>query len=82
MIIRNANATNIALRKVAVSLSLADSIDLRIILSVLYIMTEVIRYEKELESDDFKQIVENFTYELSKYTFYFLYYFSNFKWKN
>lgn len=50
----------------AVSLSLADSVDLRIILSVLYIMTEVIRVEKETATDDFKQIAENFSNELSK----------------
>lgn len=51
------------MRKVAVSL--ADSIDLRIILSVLYIMTEVIRTEKVAGSADFKEIVESFTNELS-----------------
>lgn len=63
-IYRNSSATNIAMRKVAVSL--ADSIDLRIILSVLYIMTEVIRTEKVAGSSDFKEIAESFTNELSK----------------
>lgn len=52
------------MRKVAVSL--ADSVDLRIILSVLYIMTEVIRNEKAAGSNDFKEIAETFTNELSK----------------
>lgn len=53
------------MRKVAVSL--ADSVDLRIILSVLYIITEVIRAEKESASDDFKDIAEQFSNELSKW---------------
>lgn len=61
----NSSAANIAMRKVAVSL--ADSVDLRIILSVLYIMTEVIRSEKAAGSDDFKEIAESFTNELSVY---------------
>lgn len=52
------------MRKVAVSL--ADSVDLRIILSVLYIIAEVIRAEKEVGSADFIDIVEQFTTELSK----------------
>lgn len=53
------------MRKVAVSL--ADSVDLRIILSVLYIITEVIRCEKVADSIDFKDITESFTNELSKF---------------
>lgn len=61
---RNSSATNIAMRKVAVSL--ADSVDLRIILSVLYIITEVIRNEKVAGSSDFKDIAETFSNELSK----------------
>lgn len=60
---RNSSATNIAMRKVAVSL--ADSVDLRSILSVLYIITEVIRAEKVAATDDFKDIAEQFTNELS-----------------
>lgn len=52
------------MRKVAVSL--ADSVDLRIILSVLYIMTEVIRNEKAAGSMDFLEIADTFTNELSK----------------
>lgn len=61
---RNSSATNIAMRKVAVSL--ADSVDLRTILSVLYIITEVIRAEKVAASDDYRDIAEQFTSELSK----------------
>lgn len=52
------------MRKVAVSL--ADSVDLRIILSVLYIITEVIRAEKVAGSEDFAHIAESFTNELSE----------------
>lgn len=52
------------MRKVAVSL--ADSVDLRIILSVLYIITEVIRAEKVAASEDFIDIVEQYTNELSE----------------
>lgn len=55
------------MRKVAVSL--ADSVDLRIILSVLYIITEVIRCEKVAGSSDFKDIADTFTNELSKLNF-------------
>lgn len=51
------------MRKVTVSL--ADSIDLRIILSVLYIITEVIREEKVSGSVEFKEVAETFTNELS-----------------
>lgn len=57
------------MRKVAVSL--ADSVDLRIILSVLYIITEVIRNEKVAGSSDFKDIAETFSNELSKLFFCF-----------
>lgn len=53
------------MRKVAVSL--ADSVDLRVILSVLYIITEVIRAEKIAASEDFTDICESFTNELSMY---------------
>lgn len=62
---RNASTANNALRKVAVSL--ADSVDLRLILSVLYIMTEVIRSENEAGSEDFQEIAESITNELSVY---------------
>ncbi|XP_055707630.1 striatin-interacting protein 1 homolog isoform X4 [Phlebotomus papatasi] len=60
--IENATTANVAMRKVAVSL--ADSVDLRVILSVLYIITEVIRNEMTSEQEEFQQIVENFKQEL------------------
>ena len=49
------------------AVSLADSVDLRVILSVLYIITEVMRAEKESGSDEYAQLVVNFTTEISKY---------------
>lgn len=52
-----------AIRKVAVSL--ADSIDLRIILSVLYIITEVMRAEKSADGE-FRQQVDDFIVEISE----------------
>lgn len=48
-------------------MSLADSIDLRVILSVLYIITEVMREEcKRLDDSIYKHFVEAFKEELSK----------------
>lgn len=52
------------MRKVAVSL--ADSVDLRVILSVLYTITEVMRAEKVSESTEYTGLVDNFSAELSK----------------
>merc|ERR1719219_2612749 len=50
----NASAATNAMRKLAVSL--ADSVELRVILSVLYIMTEVLRTSDDHEvRDSFKQ---------------------------
>ncbi|XP_015112692.1 striatin-interacting protein 1 homolog [Diachasma alloeum] len=61
--IENSTAASSAMRKLAVSL--ADSVDLRIILSVLYIITEVMREEsKSLESTPYKDNVLNFKEEL------------------
>ncbi|XP_066598127.1 striatin-interacting protein 1 homolog [Prorops nasuta] len=45
--------------------SLSDSVDLRIILSVLYIITEVMREElKDLQNSSYKKLVESFKEEL------------------
>ena len=60
---RNSTTATSAMRKLAVSL--ADSIDLRVILSVLYIMTEVMREElKNIEHSEYKDIVEAFKEDL------------------
>jgi len=51
------------MRKLAVSL--ADSIDLRVILSVLYIITEVMREElRNVEHSEYKDNVEAFKEDL------------------
>ncbi|XP_055910947.1 striatin-interacting protein 1 homolog [Eupeodes corollae] len=47
------------------NVSLADSTDLRVILSVLYIITETIRDEKEKDSEDYKNIAESFVNEIN-----------------
>lgn len=52
------------MRKLAVSL--ADSQDLRIILSVLYIITEVMRVERTFEYSEYKNLVDTFCFELGK----------------
>jgi N1221-like protein len=63
--IENSTTANVAIRKIAVSL--ADSIDLRVILSFLYIITEVMRAEKEVTDDDTnKDLVEAFILEISQ----------------
>lgn len=59
----NATATT-AMRKLAVSL--ADSTDLRIILSVLYIIVEVIRSVSEEDSPEWHQVAETFRHDISK----------------
>ncbi|XP_058820385.1 striatin-interacting protein 1 isoform X1 [Topomyia yanbarensis] len=61
--IDNSSTANIAIRKVTVSL--ADSVDLRVILSVLYIVTEVMRAEKESGCEEYAQLVSNFTNEIT-----------------
>lgn len=61
---RNSYAANVAIRKIAVSL--ADSVDLRTILSILYIITEVMRAEKENDSEDFRKIVSAFQNDICK----------------
>lgn len=62
--IENAATANVAIRKIAVSL--ADSIDLRVILSVLYIITEVMRAEKERTDSEHLNLVDAFTQEISQ----------------
>lgn len=47
------------------NVTLADSADLRVILSVLYIITETIRDEKEKNSEDYKMIAESFIQEIN-----------------
>lgn len=47
-------------------LSLADCEDLRIILSVLYIITEVIRYEKEQNTEKYQSLFESFSQDICK----------------
>lgn len=53
------------MRKIAVSL--ADSQDLRVILSVLYIITEVIRMEHLCEASEYKDEIEAFIFEIGKF---------------
>uniref|UniRef100_A0A6M2DIS4 Uncharacterized protein n=1 Tax=Xenopsylla cheopis TaxID=163159 RepID=A0A6M2DIS4_XENCH len=59
------NASKVAARKLAVSL--ADSTDLRIILSVMYIITEVMRNESKQPESEFKDVTECFKNELNTY---------------
>lgn len=61
--IENSTAANFAMRKVAVSL--ADSVDLRIILSVLYIITEVMRAEKINGSPENEHLLNNFINDIT-----------------
>jgi hypothetical protein len=62
--IENSTTTNVAIKKVAVSL--ADSTDLRVILSFLYIITEVMRVEKERDDNENSELVESFVAEISQ----------------
>jgi hypothetical protein len=55
------------MRKLAVSL--ADSWDLRVILSVFYTIVEVFRSSQEEDSDEFKKIQEEFRVEIGKKDF-------------
>lgn len=47
------------------NVTLGDSADLRVILSVLYIITETIRDEKEKDSEDYRKIAEGFVQDLN-----------------
>lgn len=49
------------------TVSLADSTDLRVVLSILYIITEVIWAEKQDSNSEYKDNVESFSNELSEY---------------
>lgn len=62
--IENSTTANVAIRKIAVSL--ADSVDLRVILSFLYIITEVMRAEQERTEDGNTDLVEAFIFEISQ----------------
>lgn len=62
---RNSTAAHVALRKIAVSL--ADSQDLRVILSVLYTITEVMRNEKACGSSEYSREINSFYTEIGKW---------------
>lgn len=62
--IENSTTASVAIRKIAVSL--ADSVDLRAILSVLYIITEVMRAEKDKEESEYKELVDAFVQEIGQ----------------
>ncbi|XP_017862728.1 PREDICTED: striatin-interacting protein 1 homolog [Drosophila arizonae] len=47
------------------NVTLVDSTDIRVILSVLYIITETIRDEREKGSEDYKQLAESFVQEIN-----------------
>ncbi|XP_043223359.1 striatin-interacting protein 1-like [Amphibalanus amphitrite] len=60
--IENGSTASAALRKLAVSL--ADSTELRVVLSLLYTMVEVMRVDDECDPDDVRQLREQFRSEL------------------
>uniref|UniRef100_A0A8C4VZF8 Striatin interacting protein 2 n=1 Tax=Gopherus evgoodei TaxID=1825980 RepID=A0A8C4VZF8_9SAUR len=65
MEIDNSQACSSALRKPAISL--ADSTELRVLLSVMYLMVENIRVEAEADLPEWKSSRETFRTELSEY---------------
>lgn len=64
MLYSNSSAATSALRKPAVSL--ADSTDLRIIISVLYTICEVLRVQLDSDTDEMKRIREVFHTEVGQ----------------
>ena len=62
---RNGSTASAALRKLAVSL--ADSTDLRVVLSLLYTVVEVMRVDDECDPDDVRQLRDQFRGELSEW---------------
>lgn len=63
--IDNNLVTKVALRKLAVTL--ADSNELRVILTTLYIITEVMREEKTNPTEQYKHLVDSFLSDLGKF---------------
>lgn len=61
---RNSTAASAALRKPAVSL--ADSTDLRVIITILYIMVETMRVEEATDTECMKGLRETFILELGE----------------
>ncbi|XP_039288746.1 striatin-interacting protein 1 [Nilaparvata lugens] len=61
--IENSSTANTAMRKLAVSL--ADSLDLRVILSVIYIIVEVFRNVADDDTEQWKKAKENFKQDIS-----------------
>lgn len=47
------------------NVTLADSADLRVILSVLYTITETIRNEKDKDSEDYRKIADSFVQDIN-----------------
>lgn len=59
--------TKVALRKLLVTS--ADSLELRIILTILYIITEVMREEKTNPNSEYKNLVDSFVTDLAENTY-------------
>jgi len=70
MFCSNSTAAHVAMRKVAVSL--ADSIDLRVILSVMYTIVEVIRTEMANNESDYSLEIFAFTCEIGEVPYWAL----------
>ncbi|XP_044741367.1 striatin-interacting protein 1 homolog isoform X2 [Chrysoperla carnea] len=61
------SVTKVALRKLLVTS--ADSLELRIILTILYIITEVMREEKTNPNSEYKNLVDSFVTDLAENTY-------------